>query len=76
VPFIIVIVMGLPATKAVVAMKDTTNADLTIKVTGYAVEMGLRLHQGRGRGHWLSFPPWTATQRAMSDSGGPKAGEP
>ena len=30
VPFIIVIVMALPATKLVVAQKDTTSADLTI----------------------------------------------
>ena len=29
VPFLIVIVMALPATKTVVAMKDTSNADLT-----------------------------------------------
>jgi cytochrome c oxidase subunit 2 len=33
VPFIIVILMALPATKVVVAMKDTTNADLTIKAS-------------------------------------------
>ena len=32
-PFLIVIGMALPATKVVVAMKDTTNADLTIKAT-------------------------------------------
>ncbi|MDH4062407.1 MAG: cytochrome c oxidase subunit II, partial [Aquincola sp.] len=31
VPFFIVIGMALPATKVVVAMKDTSNADLTIK---------------------------------------------
>jgi cytochrome c oxidase subunit 2 len=41
VPFIIVIAMALPATKVLVAQKDTTNADLTIKATGYPVEMGL-----------------------------------
>lgn len=35
VPFIIVILMALPATKVLVAQKDTTNADLTIKATGY-----------------------------------------
>ena len=35
VPFFIVIAMALPATKTVVAMKDTTNADLPIKATGY-----------------------------------------
>src|SRR5688500_20226191 len=33
VPFIIVIVMALPATKVLVAQKDTSNADLTIKTT-------------------------------------------
>ena len=35
VPFIIVILMGAAATRTVVAMKDTTGADLTIKATGY-----------------------------------------
>ena len=34
VPFVIVILMALPATKVLVAQKDTTNADLTIKATG------------------------------------------
>jgi cytochrome c oxidase subunit 2 len=53
IPFIIVILMALPATKLLVAQKDTTNADLTIKATGIPVEMGLRLPQGRGRGHRL-----------------------
>ena len=40
VPFIIVILMALPATKVIVAMKDTTNADLTIKATGYQWKWG------------------------------------
>jgi cytochrome c oxidase subunit II len=35
VPFVIVIAMGLLATKTLVATKDTTNAELTIKATGY-----------------------------------------
>jgi len=35
VPFLIVILMALPATKVLVAQKDTTNADLTVKATGY-----------------------------------------
>ena len=34
VPFLIVIGMALPATKTVIALKDTSNADLTIKATG------------------------------------------
>ncbi|MDX2219774.1 MAG: cytochrome c oxidase subunit II [Burkholderiales bacterium] len=35
IPFIILIVMAIPATKTVLAMKDTSNPDLTIKVVGY-----------------------------------------
>ena len=40
VPFIIVILMALPSTKVIVAMKDTTNADLTIKATGMQWKWG------------------------------------
>ena len=35
IPFIILIVMAIPATTTVLAMKDTSNPDLTIKVVGY-----------------------------------------
>lgn len=35
IPFVILIAMAIPATKTVLDMKDTTNPDLTIKVTGY-----------------------------------------
>ncbi len=35
IPFIILIAMAIPATKTVLDMKDTTNPDVTIKVTGY-----------------------------------------
>ncbi|MGZ8273537.1 MAG: cytochrome c oxidase subunit II transmembrane domain-containing protein, partial [Burkholderiaceae bacterium] len=40
IPFIIIIIMALPATRTVVAMKDTTNSDLTIKATGYQWKWG------------------------------------
>ena len=50
VPFIIVILMALPATKAVVASKDTSNADLTIKVTGYQWKWGYDYIKGEGEG--------------------------
>ena len=50
VPFVIVVLMALPATKAVVAMKDTTNADLTIKVTGYQWKWGYDYVKGLGEG--------------------------
>ncbi len=74
VPFIIVILMALPATKAVVAMKDTTNADLTIKVTGMQWKWGYDYLKGEGEG--IGFVATIdAAQREMSNNGGPKKGE-
>ena len=35
VPVLILVGMAIPATKALVAMEDTSNADMTIQVTGY-----------------------------------------
>ncbi len=35
VPFLILIGMAIPATKALIAMEDTSDSDMTIKVTGY-----------------------------------------
>ncbi len=40
VPFLILIGMAIPATKALVAMEDTSNSDVTIKVTGYQWKWG------------------------------------
>ena len=50
VPFVIVILMALPATKAVVASKDTSNADITIKATGYQWKWGYDYIKGEGEG--------------------------
>ena len=50
VPFVIVILMALPATKAVVASKDTSNADLTIKATGYQWKWVYDYIKGEGEG--------------------------
>jgi cytochrome c oxidase subunit 2 len=70
VPFFIVILMALPATKAVVAMKDTTNADLTIKATGYQWKWGYDYIKGEGEG--VSFlSTLDVTQREASDAGKP-----
>jgi cytochrome c oxidase subunit 2 len=70
VPFIIVIFMALPATKVVVAMKDTTNADLTIKATGYQWKWGYDYLKGEGEG--IGFvSTLDVTQRDASDSGRP-----
>jgi cytochrome c oxidase subunit 2 len=35
IPFLILMGMAYPATKVVLAMKDTSNPDMTVKVTGY-----------------------------------------
>ncbi|PPB84865.1 cytochrome c oxidase subunit 2 [Mycetohabitans endofungorum] len=63
VPFLIVVLMALPATKAVVAMKDTSNADLTIKVTGYQWKWGYDYVKGPGEG--ISFLSTLTTPRSM-----------
>ena len=74
VPFIIVILMALPATKIVVAMKDTTNADLTIKATGMQWKWGYDYLKGEGEG--IGFvSTLDATHREMSSNGGPKSGQ-
>jgi len=74
IPFIIVIFMALPATKVIVAMKDTSNADLTIKATGMQWKWGYDYLKGEGEG--IGFvSTLDSSQRAMSDAGGPKAGE-
>lgn len=63
VPFIIVIAMALPATKTVVAMKDTSNADITIKVTGMQWKWGYDYLKGQGEG--ISFLSTLATPRSQ-----------
>lgn len=40
IPFIILVLMMFPATKTVLEMKDTSAADITIKVTGYQWKWG------------------------------------
>ncbi|MCW5635991.1 MAG: cytochrome c oxidase subunit II [Rubrivivax sp.] len=70
VPFIIVIAMGAMATRTVVAMKDTSNPDLTVKVTGYQWKWGYDYLKGEGEGiNFLST--LDVAHRVMSDSGKP-----
>ena len=74
VPFLIVIGMALMATKLLVAQKDTSNADLTIKVTGLQWKWGYDYIKGEGQG--IAFvSTLDASHRALSDAGGPKKGE-
>ncbi|MBI2732310.1 MAG: cytochrome c oxidase subunit II [Aquabacterium sp.] len=71
IPFLIVIGMALPATKVVVAQKDTTNADLTIKATGYQWKWGYDYLKGEGEGVQF-ISTLDASQRALSDAGTPQ----
>jgi cytochrome c oxidase subunit 2 len=72
IPFFIVIAMALPATKTVVAMKDTTSADITIKATGYQWKWGYDYLNGEGEG--IGFlSTLDVAQREMSNSGKPPA---
>ena len=63
VPFLIVIGMALPATRTVVGMKDTSNADITIKATGMQWKWGYDYLNGEGEG--ISFLSNLATPRAQ-----------
>ena len=70
VPFLIVVGMALPATKVVVALKDTSAADLTIKATGMQWKWGYDYLNGEGQG--IGFvSTLDAGQRQASDSGNP-----
>ena len=72
VPFIIVILMALPATKTVVAMKDTSAAEVTIKATGIQWKWGYDYLTGEGEG--IGFvSTLDVSQRESSDSGKPAA---
>jgi cytochrome c oxidase subunit 2 len=70
IPFLIVIGMALPATKVLVAQKDTTNSDMTIKVTGYQWKWGYDYLKGEGEGISM-ISTLDSSQRALSDAGKP-----
>src|SRR5688572_7767502 len=75
IPFLIVIGMALPATKVLVASKDTSNADLTIKATGYQWKWGYDYLSGEGQG--VSFlATLDSTHREMSNDGAKGADVP
>jgi len=71
VPFFIVIAMALPATRTVIAMKDTTNSDLTIKATGSQWKWDYAYLKGEGEG--IAFVSTMSTPR--SEIGNPETGE-
>jgi cytochrome c oxidase subunit 2 len=50
IPFLILIGMAWPATKTLVAFKDTSNPDITVKATGYQWKWGYDYLKGEGEG--------------------------
>ena len=70
IPFIIVIAMALPATRTVVAMKDTSGADITVKVTGYQWKWGYEYIDGPATG--VKILSNLATPRAQIEGREPK----
>jgi cytochrome c oxidase subunit 2 len=70
IPAIILVIIALPATRTVVAQKDTSNPDLTIKVTGYQWKWGYDYVKGEGEG--ISFISTLATPREQIENKAPK----
>jgi cytochrome c oxidase subunit 2 len=61
VPFLIIVGMAIPATRMVVEQKDTSNADITVKATGYQWKWGYDYLKGDGEG--ISFLSTLSTPR-------------
>jgi cytochrome c oxidase subunit II len=61
IPAVILVAIAWPVTKTVIAQKDTTAADITLKVTGYQWKWGYDYIKGEGEG--ISFLSSLATPR-------------
>jgi cytochrome c oxidase subunit 2 len=70
IPLIILVVIAWPVTKTVIAQKDTSNADITIKVTGYQWKWGYDYIKGEGEG--ISFISTLSTPRDQIEGRAPK----
>src|SRR5437588_10327648 len=70
IPALILIVIAWPVTKVVIAQKDTSSPDLTIKATGYQWKWGYDYLKGEGEG--IRFVSMLATPREQVSAGGQK----
>ena len=70
VPAIILVAIAWPATKVLIAQKDTSAPDITVKVTGYQWKWGYDYVKGEGEG--ISFLSTLATPRAQIEGREPK----
>jgi cytochrome c oxidase subunit II len=65
IPFVILIALAVPATGTLIAMRDTSEPDMTIKATGYQWKWGYDYLMGEGEG--ISFYSTLSTPRAQID---------
>ena len=70
IPLLMLIVIAWPATRAVIAQKDTANADMTIKVTGYQWKWGYDYVKGEGEG--INIMATLGTPRDQIEGKAPK----
>ena len=70
IPAIILVVIAWPVTRVVIAQKDTSSPDLTIKVTGYQWKWGYDYIKGEGEG--ISFVSMLSTPREQIENKAPK----
>lgn len=70
IPTIILLVMVWPVTKALIAMRDSTSADITIKATGYQWKWGYDYVKGEGEG--IKFKSALSTPRDQIEGKAPK----
>ncbi|MBS0545388.1 MAG: cytochrome c oxidase subunit II [Proteobacteria bacterium] len=70
IPVLILLGMAWPATKTVIAMKDTSNPDITVKATGYQWKWGYDYLQGEGEG--IRFLSALSTPREQIEGSAPK----
>ena len=70
IPAIILVIIAWPVTKVVIAQKDTSSPDITIKVTGYQWKWGYDYIRGEGEG--ISFVSMLSTPREQIDNKAPK----
>ena len=65
IPAVILIALAVPATGTLITMRDGSEADLTIKATGYQWKWGYDYLKGEGEG--ISFYSMLSTPRAQID---------
>ena len=70
IPAIILVVIAWPVTRVVIAQKDTSAPDITIKVTGYQWKWGYDYIKGEGEG--ISFVSMLSTPREQIENKAPK----